>query len=315
MSENIDKKQEVETTGHVWDGVQEFNNPLPRWWLLSFYGTVIFALIYWVLYPTWPLPNNWTKGIKTVQVKEDGEVKAVSWNTRTLLAEQLQSSTEAKNRDAFYGKLGALKKLEDIQATENESLKEFALSTGAVMFADNCATCHGAGGEGKFGLYPNLTDDAWLWGGHYSEIEKTITMGRTGNMTPAHLIPALKDNDAAITDVAKYALTLSGNYVADEASERGKVLFEGDATCVTCHGIDGKGQITMGSANLTDQIWELVPIFEAKDTDEKVAMIKKQIVDGVTVATDRVMPTWKDRLTKEQIRALAVYVHELGGGQ
>ncbi|GAA5094658.1 cytochrome-c oxidase, cbb3-type subunit III [Wohlfahrtiimonas larvae] len=312
MSENIDKKQEVETTGHVWDGVQEFNNPLPRWWLLSFYGTVIFSLIYWVLYPTWPLPNNWTKGIKTVQVKEGGEVKELNWNTRTLLAEELQSSTEAKNRDAFYGKLGALKKLEDIQATENEGLKEFALSTGAVMFADNCATCHGAGGEGKFGLYPNLTDDAWLWGGHYSQIEQTITMGRTGNMTPASLT-GLTDDE--ITDVAKYALTLSGNYTSDEASERGKVIFEGKGTCYTCHGPDGKGVVTMGGANLTDQIWELVPIFDAKTDDEKVAMIRKQVIDGVTPATDRVMPTWKDRLTKEQIRALAVYVHELGGGQ
>ena len=312
MSENIDKKQEVETTGHVWDGVQEFNNPLPRWWLLSFYATVIFSLIYWVLYPTWPLPNNWTKGIKTVQVKEGGEVKELNWNTRTLLAEELQSSTEAKNRDEFYGKLGALTKLEDIQATENEGLKEFALSTGAVMFADNCATCHGAGGEGKFGLYPNLTDDAWLWGGHYSEIEKTITMGRTGNMTPASLT-GLTDDE--ITDVSKYALTLSGNYTADEASERGQAIFEGKGTCYTCHGADGKGVITMGGANLTDQIWELVPVFDAKTDDEKVAMIRTQVINGVTPATDRVMPTWKDRLTKEQIRALAVYVHELGGGQ
>lgn len=312
MSENIDKKQEVETTGHVWDGVQEFNNPLPRWWLLSFYGTVIFSLIYWVIYPTWPLPNDWTKGIKTVQVKEDGEVKDVHWNTRTLLAEELQSSKEAQNREAFYGKLGALKKLEEIQATENEGLKEFALSTGAVMFADNCATCHGAGGEGKFGLYPNLTDDAWLWGGHYSEIEKTITMGRTGNMTPATLT-GLTDDE--ITDVSKYALTLSGNYTADEASERGKAVFEGKGTCSTCHGADGKGLVIMGSADLTDQIWELVPVFDAKTDDEKVAMIRKQVIEGVTPATDRVMPTWKDRLTKEQIRALAVYVHELGGGQ
>lgn len=312
MSENIDKKQEVETTGHVWDGVQEFNNPLPRWWLLSFYATVIFSLIYWVIYPTWPLPNNWTKGIKTVEVKVDGKDEKLNWNTRTLLAEQLQSSTEAKNRDAFYGKLGALTKLEDIQATENEGLKEFALSTGAVMFADNCATCHGAGGEGKFGLYPNLTDDAWLWGGHYSEIEKTITMGRTGNMTPAALT-GLTDDE--ITDVSKYALTLSGNYTSDEASARGQEIFAGKGTCYTCHGADGKGVITMGGANLTDQIWELVPVFDAKTDDEKVAMIRTQVINGVTPATDRVMPTWKDRLTKEQIRALAVYVHELGGGQ
>lgn len=229
-----------------------------------------------------------------------------------MLAEELQSSKEAQNREAFYGKLGALKKLEEIQATENEGLKEFALSTGAVMFADNCATCHGAGGEGKFGLYPNLTDDAWLWGGHYSEIEKTITMGRTGNMTPATLT-GLTDDE--ITDVSKYALTLSGNYTADEASERGKAVFEGKGTCSTCHGADGKGLVIMGSADLTDQIWELVPVFDAKTDDEKVAMIRKQVIEGVTPATDRVMPTWKDRLTKEQIRALAVYVHELGGGQ
>lgn len=312
MSENIDKKQEVETTGHVWDGVQEYNNPLPRWWLLSFYATVVFALIYWVLYPTWPLPNSWTKGIKTVEVKVDGKEESLHWNTRTLLAEELQSSTEAKNRDLFYGKLGALPKLEDIQATENLDLKEFALQTGAVMFADNCATCHGAGGEGKFGLYPNLTDDAWLWGGHYSQIEQTISMGRTGNMTPAKLT-GLTDDE--ITDVSKYALTLSGNYTSDEASERGQEIFLGKGTCYTCHGQDGKGVATLGGANLTDQIWELVPIFDAKTDDEKVAMLRQQVINGVTPATDRVMPTWRDRLTNDQIRALAIYVHELGGGQ
>ncbi len=313
MSENINKKQEVETTGHVWDeNLQEFNNPLPRWWLLAFYGTVIFALIYWVLYPTWPLPNSWTKGIKTVEVKVDGKEEKLHWNTRTLLAEQLQSSTEAKNRADYYGKLAALGKIDDIEATENEGLKEFALQTGAVLFGDNCATCHGAGGEGKFGIYPNLTDDAWLWGGHYSQIEQTITLGRTGNMTPAKLTGLSEDE---INDVAKYALTLSGNYTADEATERGKAIFEGKGTCFTCHGADGKGLPTMGSANLTDQIWELVPVFEAKNDEEKVAMMAHRITIGVTSQDDRVMPTWKERLTKEQIRALAIYVHELGGGQ
>ena len=115
MSENIDKKQEVETTGHSWDGVQEYNNPLPRWWLLCFYGTVIFALIYWVLYPTWPLPNSWTKGIKTVEIQVDGKDEQVPWNTRAVLTHELQFSSEAKNRDEYYGKLGALAKLEDIQ--------------------------------------------------------------------------------------------------------------------------------------------------------------------------------------------------------
>ncbi len=312
MSENIDKKQEVETTGHSWDGVQEYNNPLPRWWLLCFYATVIFSLIYWVLYPTWPLPNSWTKGIKTVEIQVDGKEEHVPWNTRAVLTHELQSSPEAKNRDEYYGKLGALTKLEDIQATENLGLKEFALQTGAVMFADNCATCHGAGGEGKFGLYPNLTDDAWLWGGHYSQIEQTISNGRTGNMTPATLTGL---NDDEITDVSKYVLTLSNNYTPDEASERGQVIFEGKGTCFVCHGQDGKGVTTVGGANLTDQIWELVPVFEAKNDEEKVAMIRTQVINGVTAATDRVMPTWKDRLTNEQIRALAIYVHELGGGQ
>lgn len=313
MSENVNKKQEVETTGHVWDeNLREYNNPLPRWWLLSFYGTVIFSLIYWVLYPTWPLPNSWTKGIKTFNITVDGKEETVDWNTRTRLADELQSSVEAKQRIEYYGKLADLKQLEEIKSPANESLKAFALSTGEVMFADNCATCHGTGGEGKFGLYPNLTDDAWLWGGTHSQIEQTITMGRTGNMTPASLT-GLTDDE--ITDVSKYALTFSGNYSSDEASARGKEIFEGKGTCYTCHGEDGKGLANMGGADLTDQIWEMAPIMNATTEAEKIAMIRSQVTNGVTVETDRVMPTWKDRLSKGQIRALAIYVHELGGGR
>lgn len=339
MSDNINNKDfenlEGQTTGHVWDGdLQEYNNPLPRWWLFAFYGTVIFAIGYWILFPTWPLPNSFTKGVYKVEINKpikdvDGnyqidpnnpdqyltETVKANWSTRTRLANELQFSSEAMKRHENFT---ALMEMEPSQILEDPEMTKFSERAGKALFGDNCATCHGGNATGVVGMYPNLTDNAWLWGGKLENIEETIRVGRRGNMTAGKLTM----NEAEIEDVARYTLTLSGNYEPDEASARGEALFYGKGACMTCHvnyQLDPKkaqGNPLMGAPDLTDSIWEIVDINSLETEEEKVAAIIPQIRDGVDPeTTPRVMPAWEDRLSPAQIRALAVYVHQLGGGQ
>ncbi len=339
MSDNTDKKDlnsnlEAETTGHVWDGdLQEYNNPLPRWWLYAFYGTVIFAIGYWILFPTWPLPNSFTPGVYKVEinkpvVQQSGdllvdvadadnapmETVEVHWSTRARLVNELQFSPEALKRHEHFEQL--MSKTES-EIVNDPNMIKFAENAGKTLFVDNCATCHGPQANGIVGLYPNLNDDNWLWGGNLANIEETITKGRRGNMTAGKLTM----NPQEIEDVAKYTLSLSNNYTPDDATSRGEELFFGKGACFTCH-VDftkdprkAQGNPLLGAPNLTDQIWEIVDINSKETPEEKVAAIIPQIRDGVDPATtNRVMPAWESRLTPEQIRALAVYVHQLGGG-
>lgn len=326
MSENKEKDfEKLEgITGHVWDeDLCEYNNPLPRWWLMAFYGTVIFSIGYWILFPTWPLPNSYTKGFYTLKVEDEGITTDRNWNSRVRLANELQTSPEAQNRTANLKKLSEMKPAEILQ---DPKMIQFARAVGKVTFGDNCATCHNANAQGQIGMYPNLTDNAWLWGGKLEQIEETITRGRKGNMTPAkpEKGPANMTDDQ-ILDVSKYALSLSGNYSGDEeALERGEKLFYGRTpnACHTCHvnyasgSKEAKGNPLMGAPDLTDNIWEIVDINSMTTPEEKLAAIIPHVENGVVPdTTHREMPSWKDRLTKEQIRALAVYVHQLGGGQ
>ncbi|GBU10125.1 Cbb3-type cytochrome c oxidase subunit FixP [Gammaproteobacteria bacterium] len=303
---SYDKQDEVETTGHVWDeDLQEYNNPLPRWWLWSFYATIIFALVYWVWFPTWPLPNGWTKGIATIKV--DGKSRA--WSTRTLLDSQLESSPESLRRKENLAKFAALSMDELADVSKDPQMTAFANAVGKSLFSDNCATCHQQGGGGVITLYPNLADDDWLWGGTVKQIYTTISNGRNGNMTPMATILS----DPEITDLANYVLTLSGDLAESEGSIRGADLFVSNkATCFVCHGKDGKGNQALGAANLTDKIWTMVDMSLAKNDADKVALVKIQIEHGV-VPGQRQMPSWKERLTDSEIRALAIYVQQLGG--
>lgn len=337
MSENTNKKDlnnaEVETTGHVWDGdLQEYNNPLPRWWLYAFYGTIIFSIGYWILFPTWPMANGYTKGVYKVEIERPVEQQSgdllvdvedadnaqmervkVHWTTRTRLVNELQSSPEALKRHEHFSELMAKTEEEIIN---DPNMIKFAENAGKTLFVDNCATCHGPQAEGIVGLYPNLNDDNWLWGGSLAQIEETITKGRRGNMPAGKLTMTPQE----IEDVAKYTLTLSNNYTPDEATSRGEELFFGKGACFTCH-VDftkdprkAQGNPLLGAPNLTDQIWEIVDINSKETPEEKVAAIIPQIRDGVDPnTTNRVMPAWESRLSPEQIRALAVYVHQLGG--
>jgi cytochrome c oxidase cbb3-type subunit 3 len=315
MNEKTSKQQPkstkptaVQTTGHAWDGdLQEFNNPLPRWWLWAFYGTVVFALLYWLLYPSWPFGNSYLPGLKTVSYTVDGETQKTHWNTRAALLNDLKKSDAAVRQQKFMQTIAAAE-FESI-ANDPEMLA-FARSVGKGLFGDNCAACHGRGGQGVMSLYPNLADDAWLWGGSMEKIEETLILGRNGFMPPF----AETFDAEQLSDVAEYVLTLSGEAQPSAASQRGETLFQGfGGGCYYCHGNDAKGRPSQGAANLTDKIWTIVDVPGQKTLQEKKTALATMIAQGVV--NKRVMPAWPSRLTPNEIKVLAVYVHQLGGGQ
>ncbi len=318
MSDNTANTQQpsgaVQTTGHAWDSdLQEYNNPLPRWWLWSFYGTIVFAVLYWLVYPSWPVGDSWLKGFSTVDYRvidqKTGKEKTQEyrWNTRSLLLEDLGAAASDPQRKAMQAKVEAA---DYQQITKDPKMMEFVRSVGKGLFGDNCAACHGRGGQGVVGLYPNLTDDDWLWGGSMDRIHETVVQGRKGFM-PA-FGPVL--NPAQLDEVAEYVLTLSSEAPPSQASARGKEIFYGQVGgCYYCHGADAKGLPSQGAANLTDKIWAIVNVPALKTVPEKQAALKTFISNGVN--NSRVMPAWKDRLSPTDIKLLAVYVHQLGGAR
>ena len=304
----------VQTTGHAWDGdLQEYNNPLPRWWLWCFYGTVVFSILYWLVYPSWPVGQSWLKGFGTIEYttvdKATGKEQAneFRWNTRALLLEDLGAAATDEQRKAMLAKVQAAS---FDQIVKDPKMMEFVRSVGKGLFGDNCAACHGRGGQGVVGLYPNLTDDDWLWGCNMAKINETLVQGRKGFM-PA-FGPVLKPEQ--LDDVAEYVLTLSSEAKPSEASARGKEIFQGQVGgCYYCHGADGKGIPSQGAANLTDKIWAIADVPDQKTLQDKKAVLKTFITHGVN--NTRVMPAWKDRLSPTDIKLLAVYVHQLGGAK
>jgi len=300
-------KAAAQTTGHAWDGdVQEFNNPLPTWWLWAFYATVVFTIIYWIFYPSWPVGNSYLKGAfnEIEYVTEDGVSHSSHWNTRALHLKEMQEAREHQQKYIDQVNLSSFE-----QITKDQLISEFVNSKAKVLFADNCAPCHQVGGGGVIGAYPNLVDDSWLWGGSFTDIQNTIQGGHIGYM------PAFAESlsNTQLTNVASYVLSLS-NSVKAPANDiaHGKEIFNGQTGgCYYCHGVSATGLKSTGSANLTDSIWTIANIPEASSNQEKINAIKSVIATGVT----REMPFWVERLSPVEIKILSVYVHELGGGQ
>lgn len=304
MSQDNTQQQ---TTGHVWDGdLQEYNNPLPAWWLWAFYLTIIFSVVYWVLYPAWPIGKGFTTGITTITYKnEQGVEKTTHWSTRALLAKDMQEARESQKK--YFDKIAALS-FEQIKADPEAS--GFVASAGNSLFKDNCAPCHQSGGQGKMAFAPNLVDDSWIYGGTYEKIQESITNGRHGIMPPKAGV-ALDDTE--IDNLANYVLSLSGEPSDAAKAKVGDELFHGKAICFSCHGPEAKGNPEIGSANLTDKIWLWADVPGAKTPEGKVAAVKAVITSGLNKG---VMPPWKDRLNAQQIKLLASYVHDtLGGGK
>ncbi|HUW51160.1 MAG TPA: cytochrome-c oxidase, cbb3-type subunit III [Sulfuricella sp.] len=306
MSQGNTQSSNVQTTGHVWDGdLQEYNNPLPAWWLWAFYLTIIFSITYWVMYPAWPIGKGFTTGMVTITYKNDkGVEKTTHWSTRALLMKDLQEAREKQK--PYFDKVAAVP-FEEI--AKNPELSNFVASAGKVLFSDNCAACHMSGGQGKRGFAPSLVDDDWIYGGTYDKIQTTITGGRHGIM-PAKGGADL--NGGEIDSLANYVLSLSGNVMDAAKVKAGDELFHGKGLCFSCHGADGKGNKDIGSANLTDKIWLWADVKEGGPADKNVAAVKAVITSGLNKG---VMPTWGGRLSANQIKLLTVYVHDvLGGG-
>jgi cytochrome c oxidase, cbb3-type, subunit III len=277
----------VETTGHEWDGIKELDNPLPRWWLWVFWGTVIWATIYWVLMPAWPGITGYTKGLRGA-------------SDRAAVAQELAKL------DTVRGAQGAQLKSVSLQQIEQDpDLQAFALQVGQSVFGDNCATCHGAGGQGAKG-YPNLRDDVWLYGGSLDEIHETIRVGIRSGHSQARgetVMPAFGRDQMLpadqIRDLTEYVVALSGRKADRAAVDRARQTFLDQ--CSSCHGAGGQGDPTKGAPDLTDAEW-----LYGSDRDS----IYEQIWNG----RNGVMPTWEARFSPETLKALAVYIHANAGG-
>lgn len=290
MADNkrIDEPTGTQTVGHEWDGIEELNTPLPRWWLWTFYATVVWGIAYTVFYPAWPMISDATAG-------------TLGWSSRGQLQAELAAETE--RRAPIMSAIAAT----DITALPaNAELMQAAVEGGRAAFRVHCVQCHGTGAAGSAG-YPNLNDDDWLWGGdigaiHYSivhgirnpdhaetRLSQMPAYGRDGIFTPAQ-----------VQDVVSHVRVISGQEQPSRSAANGAALFA--ANCVVCHGPTGTGDRTLGAPNLTDGIW-----LYGGDRERLTATI--------TNSRQGVMPRWGHRLDDATVKMLAAYVHSLGGGE
>jgi len=278
----------VDTTGHEWDGIKELNNPLPRWWVWTFYATCVWAFAYWIAMPAWPLISGYTEGV-------------LGHSQRVAVVEDIEQAQAAQSE--WLGQIQAASVGEIIA---DPSLLNFAMAGGRSAFAVNCSQCHGLGAAGSTG-YPNLNDDAWLWGGEPEQILYTITHGiRNEDDLDARWsqMPAF-GRDGILTreqidEVVEYVVSLSGAEHDAALAEAGSATFA--EQCAACHGDDAKGNIDLGAPNLADAIW----LYGGERQD---------IATSVRNARFGVMPAWGTKLDDATLKQLAVYVHSLGGGQ
>ena len=322
-------KPEVEedgTTGHEYDGIREYDKPLPKWWLVIFFGSIVWGVAYWVFFPAM-FPGSWD-GIATVEV--DGD--EVPWTSRNELFSELEANDKVftsnfeksilvKADAASAAKtLGQLDELQttlrrsesppaDLQTQIDEKIAELApsieklaespeaLKVGSRLFLQNCAVCHGSNAKGAVG-YPNLTDNDWLYGGDATNLLTTLHKGRIGGMT------AWRDQigEEGVRDVAEYVLSISGNQEGYELDKsmvtRGETIFKEPTNCVLCHGTDAKGMISTGAPNLTDNIW-----LYGGD--------RETIRETLRYGRAGVMPEWETKLGNERIMLVVAYVYSL----
>lgn len=283
------KNQEPDTTGHEWDGIQEYNNPLPRWWVWIFYATIVWGIWYTIAYPAWPMISGATEGYK-------------GWSTRANVAEEI---AEAEAANATINEKLASVELASI--TGDDELQGYARSAGEAVFNTWCVQCHGREGGGAVG-YPTLSDDDWLWGGTMEDIHTSVTVGirdasdedwlRQSEM-PAFGADELL-NDEEIDQVVNYVMSLSGEPQDASKVAAGETVYLDN--CAACHGENGGGDQMQGAPNIADAIW-----LYGGDYDT--------LMETVTYSRYGAMPPWKDRLSEAEIRAVSAYVHQLGGGE
>ncbi|MCO1334177.1 cytochrome-c oxidase, cbb3-type subunit III [Microbulbifer sp. OS29] len=263
----VDDQAEPEnkTTGHVYDGIEEYDNPLPKWWFMLFIVTLVFSVGYLVIYP----------GM--------GNFKGVSgWSSVGAL-----EASQAEAQEKFHETFGKYKDMpiEEIAQTPQ------AIKMGSRIFANNCAVCHGADAGGYLG-FPNLTDNAWLYGGTPEKILETLNNGRQGMMPPQG--PVI--GEEGVVNATEYVLSLNGLAHDAPMAVEGKKVF--NTVCMACHGMDAKGNQALGAPNLTDNIW----LYGSK---------REQIQQTIRGGRTNIMPAQKDKLREDKIRLVAAYVYSL----
>jgi len=217
-----DEDPENRTTGHIHDGIEEYDNPLPRWWFNLFIATLVFAGIYLLLYPGM---GAW-QGL-------------LGWSSQSeLRGHQQQAEARFSERFGEYANTPIEELAEDPEA----------MRMGMRLFANNCAVCHGSDGGGAWG-YPNLTNGDWQWGSSPERIFQSIYDGRRAVM------PAWSNSlgEQGIGDVTEYVLSLAGREYDEDRAERGSTVYA--RNCASCHAGDGTGNPMLGAPNLTNEIW------------------------------------------------------------
>jgi cytochrome c oxidase cbb3-type subunit 3 len=278
------------TTGHEWDGIKELNTPLPKWWVYVFWATVIWSIAYWIAMPAWPTISDYSRGM-------------LNYSSRNELQTELKAQKQARSK--FESQIAALS-VDDV--VKNKDLRNFAMVGGKVLFNDNCAPCHGAGGVGVANAYPNLADDEWIWGGTLADIQQTISFGvrNTNADSRQSEMPKFGADKLLTTEqIAQVA-----DYVAALATKGQTAGLPGEAIfaeqCVACHQEGGVGSKDVGAPALNNNIW----LFKgSKDT------VKQVVTNQVTNPRHGSMPAWSERLDATSIKMLTVYVHSLGGGK
>ena len=282
--------RQVETTGHSWDGIEEYDNPMPRWWVWVFYATIVWGVGYSIAYPAWPLIKEATPGLLGSSSRADVEAEI--------------AGVDAANA-AIKDKLIAT----DLNAIGADTeLAGFAERAGAAVFRTNCAQCHGSGAAGFEGKgYPNLLDDDWLWGGTMEDIHLTVTHGIRNTTDPDARYSEMPKfgtdgilDETQIAQVAEHVLAISGQEHDATLAAEGATVFADN--CAACHMEDGSGDRAQGAPKLTDAIW----LYGGS---------REKIIETVTKARFGVMPNWNQRLSEDEIRAVAYYVHSRGGGE
>lgn len=286
LKSDAEETHDVETTGHTWDGIEELNNPLPRWWLWCFYLTIVWGVAYTIAYPAWPLVNSATAGL-------------LGYSTRQEVAQEIQRVEE---QNAEVSNKLAQSNLSELST--DDPAYHFGVSGGASVYRAQCSQCHGSGAAGAKG-YPNLLDDDWLWGGSLKEIEYTIRHGvRNETDSNAHWsqMPAFGEilDKKQIVSVAEYVLGLSGQDNDPDLASIGQTVFA--QNCASCHGDGGEGMREQGAPRLNDAIWLY--------GDDRASLI-----ETITYSRFGVMPAWGQRLDDADVKALTLYIHQLGGGE
>jgi len=284
----VDELSGTQTTGHEWDGIKELDTPMPRWWVWTFYATIIFSIGYVIYYPAIPLLETSTAGISGITARGQIEKElAVVKQSKAKLEEELVKTS-----------------LEEVR--NNELLYRFSIAGGKSLYKVYCSQCHGSGAQGASG-YPNLNDDDWLWGGDLKSLRQTIAHGvrhEGDDDTRVSEMPAFGRDELLekpqIKAVVEYVLKISNKEHDEAEAKKGLEVYA--ENCAACHGEKGLGGREFDAPNLADEL-------------ALYGNTRELLTRQIQAPRHGVMPAWVNRIGEAGVRQLALYVHSLGGGE